>query len=83
MAKCLSAEVQIDLTRADLGLLIDALLQAEATLCDVGRRTVSARFIARMGAQQLALADRLEDVMRLGCSDFVTSADHVLPVSPH
>ena len=81
MAMVLSVEAHIDLSRADLGLLIDALLQAESSLCVVDGCLVTARFIARMRAQQLALADRLEDAMRASSPDLVTASDYTFHVS--
>lgn len=66
------------LSRAEVGLLIDALLQAEATLCDVDSQLASASVTNWMRAQQLSLAERLEGMMCVSASDVMTFADDSL-----
>ena len=53
----------IELSRAEIALLIDALLQAEVTLNLLDERHAKLGFIPQLRAQQLSLADRLEDLM--------------------
>lgn len=55
--------VRLDLTRSDLALIIDALLQAEMTLPLIDRRYRALKAIESLRAQQLSLANRLEDVL--------------------
>lgn len=59
----LNAPVRLDLTRTDLALIIDALLQAEMTLPLIDRRYRAMKAIESLRVHQLALANRLEDLM--------------------
>ena len=81
--KCLSDANNVALRRAEVAMIIDALLQARATLCAVDDRFVSVRLIKWMRGQQLLLADRLEDAMVRPGSRFISSAEFTLNVAPH
>jgi hypothetical protein len=78
--KCLSDANDVALTRAEVAMIIDALLQARATLCIMDDRFVSVHIIEWMRAQQLLLADRLEDAMVRPGSHFMASAEFILHV---
>ena len=80
MDKCLSDANDVSLSRAEVAMIIDALLQARATLCIMDDRFVSVHIIEWMRAQQLLLADRLEDAMVRPGSHFVASAEFILHV---
>lgn len=62
----LNARVRLELTKMDLALMIDALLQAEMTLPLIDRRHKALRAIESLRAQQLSLANRLEELLA-GC----------------
>jgi hypothetical protein len=55
--------IHVDLSRADVALIIDALLQAEMTLPLIDRRYRSMKTVESLRAGQLSLANRLEDLM--------------------
>lgn len=78
--KCLSDANDVALSRAEVAMIIDALLQARATLCIMDDRFVSVHIIEWMRAQQLLLADRLEDAMVRPGSHFMASAEFTLHV---
>ena len=59
----LAAQIRLDLSRMDMALIIDALLQAEMTLPLIDRRYRALKAIESLRAQQLSLANRLEDLM--------------------
>ena len=78
----LSDARDVDLSRAEVAMLIDALLQARATLCLADARCVSVHLIKWMRAQQLLLAGQLEGAMIKPGSRFIASAEFTLDVSP-
>ena len=78
----LSDARDVDLSRAEVAMLIDALLQARATLCLADARCVSVHLIKWMRAQQLLLAGWLEDAMVKPGPRFVASAEFTLHVAP-
>lgn len=80
MDKCLSDANDVSLSRAEVAMIIDALLQARATLCIMDDRFVSVHIIEWMRAQQLLLADRLEDAMIRPGSRLIASAEFTLHV---
>lgn len=55
--------IHLDLSKADVALIIDALLQAEMTLPLIDRRYRAMKAIEALRAKQLLLANRLEDLM--------------------
>ena len=55
--------VRVTLSKADVALIIDALLQAEMTLPLIDRRYRAMKAIEALRVNQLQLADRLEDLM--------------------
>ena len=63
LAHVLGAPVTLRLSRADVALVIDALLQAEMTLPLLDPRYRSMKSVDRLRARQLALADQLEDLI--------------------
>jgi hypothetical protein len=73
MDDCLSDASNVELSRAEVAMLIDALLQARATLCAADDHFVSTPLIEWMRAQQLLLADRLEDVMSQPVASLIAS----------
>jgi hypothetical protein len=62
-ADMLGQSSQVDLTKVEMALIIDALLQAEITLPLLDRRHMGLKPIESLRLQQLSLANRLEDVM--------------------
>lgn len=58
---------EVDLTRADMALIIEALLQAEMTLPLLDQRFAALQPVESLRQQQLSLADRLEDIMAGTC----------------
>ena len=55
--------VAVQLTKADIALVIDALLQAEMTLPLLDPRYKDMKPLDHLRARQLALADQLENLM--------------------
>lgn len=53
----------VKLTRTEMALIIDALLQAEMTLPLLDRRYMALKPLKQLRFQQLTLANRLEDVL--------------------
>ena len=58
-----SASLYPRLSRTEIAVIIDALLQAEMTLPLIDERNRSLMPVQRLRALQLALADRLEDIL--------------------
>ena len=75
MENRLSGANDVGLSRAEVALLIDALLKTRTTLCAVEDRFISVHIIEWMRAQQLLLADRLEDAMIRPGSRLIASAE--------
>lgn len=55
--------IHVDLSKADVAVIIDALLQAEITLPLVDRRYRAMKAVDVLRKHQLTLANRLEDLM--------------------
>lgn len=55
--------VHVALTRTEMALIIEALLQAEMTLPLLDRRYMSLKPLEHLRFQQLTLANQLEDMM--------------------
>ena len=53
----------VELTRTEMALVIEALLQAEMTLPLLDRRYMTLKPVVSLRSQQLSLANRLEDVL--------------------
>lgn len=59
----LGSVLSVQLSKADIALVIDALLQAEMTLPLLDPRYREMRSVDHLRARQLALADHLEELL--------------------
>lgn len=63
LAALVEEHVPVDLSKAEMALIIGALLQAERTLPLIDRRYVNLKSLEGLRTQQLSLANRLEDII--------------------
>lgn len=77
---CLNDALKLDLSRVDVAMLIDALLQTEATLCTLDDHPGSFHVLEWMRTRQQLLINRLDAVMIKTAPSFTATAEGELHI---